>query len=49
MCSHSISSGIKQTLVHTTLIAYNDPPIGYDVIIKFHSAKVYCLIVLLVF
>jgi hypothetical protein len=41
MHSYSISSGLKQTLIHTTLLARNDARDGYDVIIKFHSAKVY--------
>ena len=40
MCSYSLSAGLKQTLLQTTLLAYNDPPDGYDVVIKFHSAKV---------
>jgi hypothetical protein len=41
MRSYSVSSGLKQTILHTTLLAYKDPPDGYDVIIKFHSAKVH--------
>ncbi|CAF1136639.1 unnamed protein product [Adineta ricciae] len=39
MYTHSVAFGLKQTLVQTTFVAYNDPPTGYDLFIKFHSAK----------
>ncbi|UJR32839.1 hypothetical protein I4U23_020301 [Adineta vaga] len=39
MCTYSVAFGLKQTLVQTTFVAHSDPPTGYDVIIKFHSAK----------
>ncbi len=40
MSSHSMASGLKNTLLKTTLISGNDSSDSYDVIIKFYSEKV---------
>ncbi|CAF3922673.1 unnamed protein product [Adineta steineri] len=39
MCSYSVSFGLKQMLLHTTLIAHNELQDSYDIVIKLHSAK----------
>ncbi len=41
MSSHSVASGLKNTLLETTLISDGDDSSdSYDVIIKFYSEKV---------
>lgn len=40
MSSYSVASGIKRTLLDTTLISDENPPDSYDVTIRFHSARV---------
>jgi hypothetical protein len=40
MSSHSVSSGLKCTLLETTFSAVDEWQNSYDVVIQFHSAEV---------
>jgi hypothetical protein len=40
MSSHSVSSGLKSTLLEKTFMALDEAQNSYDVVIQFHSAEV---------
>ncbi len=44
MSSYSVSSGLKSTLLETTLLAYEEPLDRYDIVIRFLAAEVVLLI-----
>jgi hypothetical protein len=43
MSSYSVSSGLKSTLLETTLLAYEEPLDKYDIVIRFLAAEVVSL------